>query len=192
MRKSKEIEIAFWNEGKEDFYAAKTFFYAFSDRNRISLTRGISRDDDAIKKTGLFFVNGSSFFMLYQMAIEKIVKAFYCHEKANHTFPPKEHDINLFLGFALRNTSLLAFWGRYTDFASFVVELCSAQPSVARSNKENLEYPWKDSHGRVKCPCRDLSLINKYLKQGAALHRNLVSYILATQELIDHFENIFK
>ena len=185
MRLQHPVHKAFLHQAIEDYQAAALLLtYLLTPKH--SVHQEHSRFSIAVP------FRGTPFFMLLQMSVEKLAKAAYCKVRGlDGKLPPKDHDIILFLKAVLvRNPNFLGFEGRHSDTFDFLLkELNPKQPAIAAPHEENLEYPWLDRHGRVKCPAEHLSLTAKYLNN--ALNRNIVVYMKEIKELLESFGQLF-
>ncbi len=152
---TQSISNAFFQEAKENFCAAKILFGHLKEKKQTQMA-----NDDSI-----IHLRGSSLFVLLQMAVEKLCKAAYAKQQNDKKMPPHTHDLKWLMDIAMRNPSLKALFKKSnpTAYDFLMKELNPLQPSNARENSENLEYPWITARNKVKFPAANLKLINKYL-----------------------------
>ncbi len=69
-------------------------------------------------------------------------------------------------------------------------ELNPLQPSNAKTNAPNLEYPWITNRNTIKYPAKDLNLIHRYLLNPD--NRNLEIIMRTFEDFIDAFNRIMR
>ena len=185
MKNEMAVHKAFLLQAREDYQASVIMLAHFQKS-------GGKIHEEALPLFLSTPFRGASFFMLLQMSVEKLSKAAYCKARGiKGKLPPKDHDFVSFLEAVLaRNPNFQAFRDRHASTFKFLrEELNTRQPSNARDHLENLEYPWIDNRGHVRCPAEHLSLIKKYLNN--ALNRNIMVYMRDIRELLESFDKIF-
>ena len=180
MKKS-SISGAFYNEAVENYAAAKILFENIKSHPCMPAS---SRNMPLQQR-------GSTFFMLLQMAVEKLAKAASCKMQGDKRMPSKEHDILPLMAIAMRNPKLNAFFERNRCAYDFIInELNPLQPSNSGQNEMNLEYPWVTKHNEIKYPAKDLALIKKYLNNP--MQRNFLLIMEELDEFITSFSKIMR
>lgn len=176
------ISNAFFQEAKENFCAAEILFTHIKNTSRTK-----ANSDHSIMQ-----LRGSSLFMLLQMSMEKMCKAAFAKLTGDKKLPPFDHDLEILMKIAMRNPSLRAFFQRSNPvtYNFLMKELNPLQPSNARRNSENLEYPWITAGNKVKYPAGHLCLIQKYLHDPH--NRNLELIIGELKTFVLSFNKIIR
>ena len=179
---TQSISNAFLQEAKENFCAAQILF-DYLKRTPIPQT------DNAGSQMQL---RGSSFFVILQMAVEKLCKAAYARQQNDKKMPPRTHDLNWLMDVAMRNPTLKAMFKQSNPlvYDFLMKELNPLQPSNASLNSENLEYPWITPKNKVKFPAADLKLIHKYLHDPH--NRSITNIMWELERFVLSFNKIMR